>query len=74
MVFLRRSAPCHGLDDIHQTFERLGIMLIIAALIVAAAILSLNETLPRLFDISVLSIVCFAIAIVLAVRLMLKRK
>ena len=63
----------HGLEHFRKTVERVGIMLIIAALIIAASILSLNENLPQRNGIPIPSLICGAIALVLAVFLLIKR-
>ena len=44
---IRLEHEIHGLERFRKTVERVGIMLIIAALIIAASILSLNENLPQ---------------------------
>ena len=69
----RLEHEIHGLEHFRKTVERVGIMLIIAALIIAASILSLNENLPQLNGIPIPSLICGAIALVLAVFLLIKR-
>ena len=70
---IRLEHEIHGLEHFRKTVERVGIMLIIAALIIAASILSLNENLPQLHGIPIPSLICGAIALVLAVFLLIKR-
>ena len=64
---IRLEHEIHGLERFRKTVERVGIMLIIAALIIAASILSLNENLPQRNGIPIPSLICGAIALVLAV-------
>ena len=70
---IRLEHEIHGLERFRKTVERVGIMLIIAALIIAASILSLNENLPQRNGIPIPSLICGAIALVLAVFLLIKR-
>lgn len=70
---IRLEHEIHGLERFRKTVERVGIMLIIAALIIAASILSLNENIPQLNGIPIPSLICGAIALVLAVFLLIKR-
>lgn len=71
---IRLEHELHRLDDIRNSFERVGLMLIIAALIIAASVLSLNDKPPQLYGFPLPSLICFAIAALLALWLALKRK
>lgn len=62
-----------GLERLRQTFERLGQMLVVSALIIGSAILSLDTHLPKLFGVSWLAFVGFVVAGVLGVRLIWRR-
>lgn len=71
---IRLAHEVAGLERLRHTFERLGQMLVVSALIIGSAILSLDEQFPKIFGVSWLAFLGFIVAIVLGIRLIFNRK